>query len=491
MPWPTKAFLKNKVHKDKAGIGVATVKWPRKIKGLGWRTWLALLVLGLLSWGAAYYMRTGQIPLLPWPTKGTEQKQADGQGAAYGNKAGSTTGNASKRGSDSARAAGAGQGGRSGGPATVELGLPESVVWREDVQTVGTLRAKQNVLLKAEAAGKIIARGFSDGQAVRKGQMLYQLDNSLQRANIEQFEAQLAVARSNHKRNQELVAQGFISKAALDQNLAAVKVAEAQRNQAQAQNDRLRTVAPFDGVVGISKVQVGDYVREGVELVALEDHSSLMVDFRLSERAQSKLRLGQSLELHFDAMPNRTYTAKVQAIEPSMDETARSLLVRAAINGGKNTGPGGALRPGMFANVTLVVADAPAPILVLPEEVLSQDGDNTVVWVAEPAGQDDKGQVKMLAKRRTVQIGQRRAGKAEILQGIQATDQVVLVGAHRLQGDAAPIRVATAAGPAGPNRGGSAAPGTTSTNAASVPSITIAGTPAGATTPVPPPGNRP
>jgi biotin carboxyl carrier protein len=165
--------------------------------------------------------------------------------------------------------------------AGVEVSKVEQSSLRDDAQAVGTLRSRQNTVLRPEVAGRISALGFTDGSRVRKGQLLVKLDDALQAAEIKQAQAQVAIARANYKRNQELVAQAFVAQRVLDESQATLQVAEAQLALAEARLQRMTIVAPFDGTVGIRSVNVGDFVKDGADLVNLEDISSLYVDFRL------------------------------------------------------------------------------------------------------------------------------------------------------------------------------------------------------------------
>lgn len=165
--------------------------------------------------------------------------------------------------------------GAANGPIPVEVGTVESAPLPDDAQTVGTLKARQSALLKPEVSGRIVKLGFSDGQNVRQGQLLVQLDDSLQAAQLQQSQAQASIARSSLKRNSELLAQGFVSTSALEQAQSVLQVAEAQVALSQAQLTRMQVRAPFDGVMGIRSVSVGDYVKDGSDLVSIEDTSTM------------------------------------------------------------------------------------------------------------------------------------------------------------------------------------------------------------------------
>jgi RND family efflux transporter MFP subunit len=213
----------------------------------------------------------------------------------------------------------------------VEVAKVETMSLRDDAQAVGTLRSRQSVMLRPEIAGRIKELGFTDGARVRKGQMLVQLDDALQRADLRQALAQVSIAKANLKRNEELVAQNFVAKRVLDESAASLQVAEAQLGLSCARLSRMVLLAPFDGTLGIRNINLGDFVKDGADLVNLEDTSSMYVDFRLPERFQGKLKLQQPVELLLDAVPGRKFKARIEALDPLLDANGRSVGVRAVL----------------------------------------------------------------------------------------------------------------------------------------------------------------
>ena len=348
-----------------------------------------------------------------------------------------------------AAAGGPGRTGGPGGPVAVEVGKVERLRLEDDAQAVGTLVSNQGVVLRPEVSGRIVKLGFADGQRVQRGQLLVQLDDTLQQAQLRQAEAQAGIARTNLQRSRDLVEQGFVSQSAVDQNAAALDVAMAQVSLVQAQLSRMKIVAPFDGVSGIRQVNVGDYVKDGADLVNIEDISSLWVDFRLPERFLSRVKPGQDVEIALDALPGRALKARIGALDSQLDAEGRSVLVRARL-----ANPDGVLRSGMFARARVVFSVREAA-LVVPEEALVPLGDKQFVIkvVAGAAG----GKV---SQRIEARLGQRVKGKVELLSGVEEGDLVVLAGQSRLmRGDALPLRVVDISRPAGPGRGASATGG--------------------------------
>jgi len=368
----------------------------------------------------------------------------------------------------------------------VEVAKVETSPLRDDAQTVGTLKSRQNIVLRPEVAGRVVALGFADGSQVRKGQMLVQLDDSLQRAEIQQAQAQMSIAQANHKRNQDLVSQGFIAQRSLDESQASLHVAQAQVALSCARWERMRIVAPFSGTVGLRTINIGDFVKDGADMVNLEDLTQLYVDFRLPERYQSKLSAKQTVEVLIDAMPGNNYQARIEAIDPLIDANGRSISVRAML---RNDGasdvsakkgapalkplepavatpspvppdsacqskpaliadkftPPGPLRPGMFARVNALFA-LKSEALSIPEEAIVPMGQKQfVIRAVAPEAVAGAGPLppdtKLVSLRTEVKLGMRRPGRVEILSGLTAEDSVVVAGQHRLQKDGTALRV--------------------------------------------------
>ena len=259
-------------------------------------------------------------------------------------------------------ASGAGGAGGPGGPAGVEVAKVEVAKLQDDAQSVGSMRSRQNVMLRPEVAGRIMSMGFTDGGRVRKGDVLVQLDDVLQRAEVRQSEASMSIVRANLKRNQELVAQNFVAQRVLDESSAALQVAEAQVALSCARWERMRMLAPFDGTAGIRNINIGDYVKDGADLVNIEDLSSMYVDFKLPERFQGKLRKDQQVDLQLDAMPGRQFKARIEAIDPQIDANGRSISVRAVLpnTAGEPLAQRAAPTPGQGASAARGAASATA-----------------------------------------------------------------------------------------------------------------------------------
>lgn len=316
----------------------------------------------------------------------------------------------------------------------VEVTKVKAVRLQDDAQAVGTLRSRQSVTLKPEVSGRVARIAFADGAQVKAGQLLVQLDDTLQRAELSQAQAQLSIARANLKRNQELVAENFVATRVVEESQANLQVAEAQVALATARMQRMRITAPFNGTVGLRSINLGQYVGDGDDLVNLEDTSLLTVDFRLPERYQSSIAPGQGVQVQLDALPGKTFEAQVLAVDPLLDANGRSIAVRAVMP----RSSGADLRPGMFARV-LIVFSVNDAALVVPEEAMVPQGGRQYVFLLDEQGQGDAK--KLVSRRIEVETGVRRGAEVQIVKGVAAGDTVVVAGQQRLQRDGTAVRV--------------------------------------------------
>lgn len=333
-----------------------------------------------------------------------------------------------------------------GGAVSVEVGKAESMTLADDAQAVGSVQSRQGVVLRPEVSGRVAALGFNDGQRVKRGQLLVQLDDSLQQAQLKQAEAQASIARTNLQRNRELVAENFVSQSAVDQSAAALEVAEAQVTLSRAQLERMRIVAPFDGIAGIRSVNLGDYVKDGADLVKIEDLSQVLVDFRLPERFIARVRTGQVVEVTLDAFPGRSFSGRIDALDSVINADGRSLLVRARLDN-----PEGVLKSGLFARTRIVFAQRDNAVVVPEEALVPQGGKQFLYKVVD--GPDGK-----MSKRIEARIGLRLPGKVEVLDGLVPGDLVVTAGQARLaRGDGVALKVVDISRAGAPRAAGASA----------------------------------
>ena len=315
-------------------------------------------------------------------------------------------------------AAGAAGGAPRGVP--VELAVAESVSFPRGISAIGTLRSDESTVISAEVPGRVAEISFQEGQPVTAGQLLVQLDDDVAQAEFAQAEANLALAKSRYERSNRLQTAGFVSKEAREDAQNQLKLQEASLKLAQARLDKMSITAPFDGVIGLRNVSIGEYVTPGQDIAPLASVGLLKADFRLPERYLASVEVGQTLELQVDARAGQLFAGEVYAISPLIEEGGRSILVRARVDNAD-----GLLRPGMFARVQLITDESSA--LVIPEASLSPSGQVQFVYRVS------EGQAERVA----ITIGERRAGLVEVLEGLAAGDQVVVAGLQRMRPGAA------------------------------------------------------
>ena len=281
---------------------------------------------------------------------------------------------------------------------------------------MGSLRSDESTLISTEVAGRVVEIGFREGQPVTRGQLLIRLDDDVAQAELAQAQANLALAQSRYTRSNRLQTEGFVSKEAREDAQNQLKLQQAAITLAQARLDKTRILAPFDGVIGLRNVSLGDFVTPGQAIAPLEAVQTLKVDFRLPERFVSEVALEQKLELQVDARPGQRFDGVVYAISPLIEEGGRSILVRAQVDNAD-----GLLNPGMFARVQLITEES--DVLVVPEAAMSPSGQTQFV-VRLQEGQ---------AERVPVVMGERRAGLVEIVSGLDEGDLVVVAGLQRVR----------------------------------------------------------
>lgn len=308
---------------------------------------------------------------------------------------------------------------------------------------IGTFRSYESVIIRPEVTGRVVELSFREGEKVKSGQIMVRLDDSVEKATLGQAEARLALAKANFARAQTLVAREAGTIKALDEARTGLLSAEADITLAKARLDKMSIAAPFDGIVGLRKVSVGDYLSPGTAVVNVEQIDPLKIDFRVPEIFLPAVKDGAPISVTVDAFPGRSFAGQIYAIDPLIDQAGRSIVVRARIGN-----PGDILRPGLFARVTLTLAVRENAIFV-PEQSIIPIGDKTFVYRIVD-GKVTNTQVK---------LGLRRNASVEVLEGLSPGDLVVTAGQLKVQPGRAVTVVPTPSGtPIAPRTGGESEP---------------------------------
>ncbi len=289
------------------------------------------------------------------------------------------------------------------------------------VTAVGTLLANESVMIRPEIDGRIEAVHFQEGQLVRKGDRLVSLDAAEVNAQLTSAIAAANLNRSRLKRSEELFEKKFISAQALDEARENLNQTNAREAEVRARLAKTEIRAPFEGVTGLRQVSPGAYVKAGQDIARLEGIGTLKLDFRVPEAYLRQIRSGQSVTVTVDAYAGESFSGTIYAIEPSVDEATRTVLLRARL-----PNPGVRLKPGMFARVSLVLAQR-ENALVVPEQAIVPRGDGRYVFRV----------VEGRAVLTKVETGLRRPGEVEIISGLEAGQTIVADGQLRLQDGAA------------------------------------------------------
>lgn len=280
------------------------------------------------------------------------------------------------------------------------------------LQTVGSLRADESVVVRPEVAGRIVRIHFTEGGRVKAGQPLFTLDGSVPQAALNEATANLENSRRAMERSRQLIDQKLIAQSDYDRALATYGVDQARVASARTILSKMTLRAPFSGEIGLRKVSVGEFVNVGQDLVTLVRLDPIEVDFSVPESALGQLERGQKIHVTVDAFPGENFGGAVTAIDPVVDPNSRSAKLRARI-----ANPDGRLRPGQFAQLRLDVGSG-ANALMVPEQALMQEGDTRFVYTI----------VDGKAKKTVVKTGTRTPGLVQVTQGLKAGDVVITAG---------------------------------------------------------------
>ena len=295
---------------------------------------------------------------------------------------------------------------------------------------VGDLAAVHQVNVTSDVNGRITEIMFTAGASVKEGTPLVQLFDGPDQGDLANFRAQATVAQLSLDRAKQLAARQFGPQATVDSAQAAFDQANAGIAKTQAIISQKLVKAPFDGELGVRKVEVGQYLTAGTQIVSLTDLSVLYANFTVTEKDSAALKVGQIVRIAVDAYPGRKFEGKITTIEPQIATDTRNIRVQATIDN-----PDHILKPGMFTTTTVVLPDKP-PVVTVPETAVDYTlyGDS-VYLITEKKGDD--GKTSLTAVRTFVQTGNRIEGRAEIIKGLKPGDRVVAVGQLKLQSGSA------------------------------------------------------
>ncbi|QWG11851.1 efflux RND transporter periplasmic adaptor subunit [Bradyrhizobium sediminis] len=315
-------------------------------------------------------------------------------------------------------------------PVAVSVAEAKSEVIPNLLTAVGDLAAVHQVNVTSDVNGRITDILFTAGSTVTSGTPLVQLFDGPDQGDLASFKAQATVAQLTLERAKQLASRQFSPQATVDAAQAAYDQANAGIAKTQAIISQKLVRAPFDGELGVRKVEVGQFLTAGTQIVSLTDLSTLYANFTVTEKDSAQLQVGQTVRIAVDAYPGRKFEGKITTIEPQIATDTRNIRVQATI-----ANPDRILKPGMFATTTIVLPDKPA-VVTVPETAVDYTLYGDSVYLLTEKKEDD-GKTSLSAVRTFVQVGNRVDGRAEILKGLKAGDRVVAVGQLKLQSGSA------------------------------------------------------
>ncbi|MEQ1544675.1 efflux RND transporter periplasmic adaptor subunit [Methyloglobulus sp.] len=306
-------------------------------------------------------------------------------------------------------------------PAVVAATIVQLDEWQSSLSAVGSLVAVAGIDVSSEVAGKVKAIHFESGQLVRRGHLLVELDSSTDAAELAGLEASQRLEQAKFARSQQLIRRNFISKSDYDLNKATLDEAKAVVAAKKSAIEKKRIVAPFDGQIGIRKVNVGQYLAPGDAIAPLQQLQPIYADFALPEQHLASLKVNQELTLTVRAYPDKSFNGHITAINSGIDVATRSVKIRATLNNAEHL-----LHPGMFVDVQLFSSEQKT-VLTVPDTAISYNPYGDSVFVIESSKQG------LTVKLKQIVTGETRKGRVEIVKGLNENEKVVSAGQVKLR----------------------------------------------------------
>ncbi len=298
--------------------------------------------------------------------------------------------------------------------------------WRESFDTVGTFVSMQGATLSAKESGNVVAVRFESGAKVKAGDVLLEIDASVEEANLRGAKARLDLARQSLERAQKLRGQSALALATLEDAQSKVRQGEADVQSIQAAIERKTIVAPFDGRAGIRTVNVGSFVHAGDPLVPLYSLNPIYFNFSVPQQLAPQLTTKTQATVRVDAFPNRQFTGEVTAINPNIDEALRTIVVQTTVGNSQEE-----ILPGMFGSVHLDIGEEES-LHIIPSLCVTYAPYGNSVYVVERSKGAD-GKERTTVRQQIVQLGRARGDYVSVVKGLNEGDEIVSTGAFKLR----------------------------------------------------------
>lgn len=312
-------------------------------------------------------------------------------------------------------------------PAVATFAVKE-VEWQPVLASIGTVEAVQGVIVSTDLPGIVENISFESGSTVKKGDILVKLDTRQEAAQLNAIGARMDLARANFKRIGDLLKKRVASKSDFDTTVAEFKQAEAAVKEVEALMDRKTIRAPFDGILGIRRVNLGQYLKSGDEVVSLQSLDPIYVNFNTPQQHLSQLVEGRSVRVRADGLPGESFEGKIFAIDPEVDKATRNLKVQAVLGN-----PQDKLRSGMFVEVEVLLPQN-GKVLAVPASAVDYAPYGNSIFVVEEM-KDKDGKTYTGVKQKFVHLGDFRGDLVEVSKGLKAGEQVVSGGTFKLRNE--------------------------------------------------------
>ena len=302
-------------------------------------------------------------------------------------------------------------------PVPVRIQTAQISEFRDVIEALGTAQANESIVVTAQAQDVVMAVHFDDGDVVKAGELLVELDSREEKARVQELKFRLAEANRQYQRLVDLRRQNAASQQQLETQDVAVKNIIAELEVAETLLAQKRIVAPFGGRLGIRHVSVGSLVSPGEQITTLDDVTPIKLDFNVPELYFASLSLGQAVAARSGAYPGEEFRGEIRSIDSRVDPLTRSILVRAIIPNDDNK-----LRPGMLLRVNLL--RSVDKTMILPEKAIVPINDQSFVYVIDENN---------VAQQTPVTLGRRKPGIVEVIDGVKPGDNIVTEGMVRLR----------------------------------------------------------
>lgn len=303
----------------------------------------------------------------------------------------------------------------------------EAREWPRFLRTIGSIEPIRGVILQAEAPGVVRKIHFSNNQQVEAGELLVQLDVEVEKAQLRAAEASARLARTEFERAEALRRTDAVPASELDRAQANLDRALAEIENLQAVINRKTIRAPFDGTLGIRRINLGQYVSPGTPIVALDAYDQVYVNFSLPQQDLPRLRTGMSIQLTTDAFPGNSFPGELTAISPRVDPVTRSVELQGTLEN-----PQGLLRAGLFARVQVNLPQVDE-VLVIPASAIAFAPYGNSVYTVEQRTDEERARGRGVARQRFIRTGERRGDFVVVLDGLKHGDAVVSAGVFKLR----------------------------------------------------------